>query len=163
MTLGAVPSAMSDEPNGGRDDPMEALVGIVAVATLPLAALAAIFVGGDAAAVVAIVGWFFLVPVLGILSEYVDLREYVGERRERDRTTAATRGDERNDEDDALQRLRERYAAGEIGDAEFERRLERLLETEGVEVPEGADSTGSAGAGVDLSADRERERERERE
>ncbi|QLH84478.1 SHOCT domain-containing protein [Halosimplex pelagicum] len=152
---------MSDEPSEETDDPMEALVGIVAVATLPLAALAAIFVGGNAAAVVAIVGWFLLVPVLGILSDHVDLREYLGERRERDRTTGATRGDERDSEDDALQRLRERYAAGEIDDVEFERRLERLLETEGVEVPEGVDPTGSAGAGVDLSADRQRERERE--
>lgn len=35
----------------------ETLVGLVAVGTLPLAALAAIFLGGTAAAVVAIVGW----------------------------------------------------------------------------------------------------------
>jgi len=153
---------MSDE-RSDEDDPMEALVGVVAVATLPLAALAAIFVGGEAAAVVAIVGWFFLVPVLGILSDHVDLRERLGDRRERDRPSGATRGDERDDEDDALQRLRERYAAGEIDDVEFERRLERLLETEGVEVPDGADLTDSAGAGVDLSADADRERERERE
>jgi len=150
---------MSEE----TDDPMEALVGIVAVATLPLAALAAIFVGGEAAAVVAIVGWFFLVPVLGILSEHVDLREWLGDRRERDRTVGATRGDERDDEDDALQRLRERYAAGEIDEVEFERRLERLLETEGVAVPDHVDLTDSAGAGVDLSAEPEREREREEE
>jgi uncharacterized membrane protein len=153
---------MSDERSDETDDPMEALVGIVAVVTLPLAALAAIFVGGEAAAVVAIVGWFFLVPVLGILSDHVDLREYLGERRERDRTTDAVRSDERDGEDDALQRLRARYAAGEIGDAEFERRLERLLETEDVEISEGVDPTGSAGAGIDLSADRQRERERER-
>ncbi|ELZ26955.1 hypothetical protein C475_08471 [Halosimplex carlsbadense 2-9-1] len=152
---------MSDEPSEEVDDPMEALVGIVAVATLPLAALAAIFVGGDAPAVVAIVGWFFLVPVLAILSQYVDLREWLGERRGRTRPTDATREDERDGEDDALHRLRERYAAGEIGDAEFERRLERLLETEGVEVPDGVDPAGSAGAGIDLSADRQRERERE--
>ncbi|WP_049899342.1 SHOCT domain-containing protein [Halococcus agarilyticus] len=36
-------------------------------------------------------------------------------------------------ETDALAALRERYARGEIGEAEFERRLERLLESEGVE------------------------------
>jgi uncharacterized membrane protein len=153
---------MSDGTDDATDDPMEALVGIVAVATLPLAALAAIFIGGNAPAVVAIVGWFFLVPVLGILSDHVDLREYLGERGDRDRTAGGARG-EREEADDALQRLRERYAAGEIDDVEFERRLERLLETEGVEVPEGADLTDSAGAGVDLSAKREREPERERE
>ncbi|RXK47291.1 SHOCT domain-containing protein [Halorientalis pallida] len=33
-------------------------------------------------------------------------------------------------EDDALAALRRRYAEGEIDDVEFERRLERLLETE---------------------------------
>lgn len=33
-------------------------------------------------------------------------------------------------EDDALAELRSRYARGEIGDAEFERRVERLLETD---------------------------------
>ena len=36
-------------------------------------------------------------------------------------------------ETDALAALRERYARGEIGEAEFERRLERLLESEDVE------------------------------
>jgi len=152
---------MSDERSDETDDPMEALVGIVAVATLPLAALSAIFVGESAAAVVAIVGWLFLVPVLGILSDHVDLREYLGERRRGRPSEPAS--DDGEEADDALQRLRERYAAGEIGDAEFERRLERLLETEDIEVPDGADLTGSAGAGVDLNAEADRERERERE
>ncbi|EMA44481.1 SHOCT domain-containing protein [Halococcus saccharolyticus] len=36
-------------------------------------------------------------------------------------------------ETDALAALRQRYARGEIGEAEFERRLERLLESEDVE------------------------------
>jgi len=147
---------MSDE----TDDPMEALVGVVAVATLPLAALAAIFVGETAAAVVAIVGWLFLVPVLGILEDHVELAGLL------DRSESAGASDRTSDadeSDDALQRLRERYAAGEIGDAEFERRLERLLETEGVEVPDGVDPTGTAGAGVDVSHERERETEREAE
>jgi len=34
------------------------------------------------------------------------------------------------DEDDALATLRQRYAQGEISDAEFEHQVERLLETE---------------------------------
>lgn len=34
---------------------------------------------------------------------------------------------------DALETLRERYAAGELTDAQFERKLERLLETETLE------------------------------
>ena len=47
---------------------------------------------------------------------------------------------------DALETLRDRYARGELTDAQFERKLERLLETETVEAVE----------------DRERERLRER-
>ncbi|WP_276249584.1 SHOCT domain-containing protein [Haloarcula rara] len=38
----------------------------------------------------------------------------------------------RTDEDDALATLRERYARGELTEAEFERQVERLLETEDV-------------------------------
>lgn len=111
------------------DEPLEALVEVVAVATLPAAALAAIFVGGDAAGVVAIVGWLLLVPLLSVLSDHVDLSS------ETDAQSASeTTGAESTD--DALQRLRDRYAAGELDDVEFERKLERLLETEDVEVPD---------------------------
>jgi len=41
-------------------------------------------------------------------------------------------GGEDADQPDALAELRRRYAQGELTDAEFERRLERLLETESV-------------------------------
>lgn len=147
---------MSDE----TDDPMEALIAIVAVATLPLTALAGIFLGEAAAATVAITGWLFLVPVLAILSDYVDVGEWWDSARsteepvrERDREHAETG-------DDALQRLRERYAAGEIDDVEFERRLERLLETEDVEVP---DHVTVDAADDDTPRARGRERTPERE
>lgn len=43
------------------------------------------------------------------------------------------RGTETGDADAALATLRERYAAGDIDEATFEARLERLLETESVE------------------------------
>ncbi|WP_121741216.1 SHOCT domain-containing protein [Natronorubrum halophilum] len=46
--------------------------------------------------------------------------------RERDRSDELTPGD-------ALETLRERYAAGELTDEQFERKLERLLETETIE------------------------------
>ncbi|MFB6140183.1 MAG: SHOCT domain-containing protein [Halosimplex sp.] len=143
----------------GTDDPMEALVGIVAVATLPLTALASIFVGETAAGVVAIVGWLFLVPVLAVLEDHVDLASLL----DRGESADATPATDAEESDDALQRLRERYAAGEVDDVEFERRLERLLETEGIEVPDHVDLDRTAGAGADVSAERERETEREAE
>lgn len=37
------------------------------------------------------------------------------------------------DQPDPLETLKDRYAAGELSDAEFERRLDRLLDTEGRE------------------------------
>jgi len=140
------------------NEPLEAMVEVVAVATLPVAALAAIFVGGDAAGVVAIVGWLFLVPTLSVLSDHVDLGEDTAEESPVEATTD-------DSTDDALQGLRQRYAAGEIDDSEFERRLERLIETEDVEVrgevaldERGSDPIGTDRAGTD-SERRERELE----
>ena len=40
---------------------------------------------------------------------------------------------------DPLEELRARYARGELSDAEFNRRIDRLLETEAVEVENGKD------------------------
>lgn len=99
---------------------LDPVIGLIAVGTLPAAALAGLFVGAQAAAVVAIVGWLFLVPVLGILSEEVLVEAD-------EPAEPATQ--------DPLEELRERYARGDIDDLEFERRLERLLETEDVERP----------------------------
>jgi uncharacterized membrane protein len=43
---------------------------------------------------------------------------------------AGTNRREKREDDDALATLRQRYAQGEISDAEFEHQVERLLETE---------------------------------
>jgi len=73
------------------------------------------------------VWWFWIVfPVgfAGVLPAALGLtRLYRTGDETVDQSTAAT-------EQDALETLRERYARGEIDEAEFERRLDALLETE---------------------------------
>lgn len=106
----------------------EELIGLIAVLTLPVGILVGLTVGFDAAAVVFVVGWLALVPGLGVL------REWLGE----DEDLATRAGAVTEEEEDPLETLRERYARGEIGDEEFERRLEELVATEeGPERPRG--------------------------
>ena len=62
-------------------------------------------------------------------------------------------GEDEDKQASALATLRDRYASGEIDEAEFERRVERLLETESVEDAETAYG--------DATAEAEREKELE--
>lgn len=132
----------------------EALVAIVAVATLPVGILAAVFLGLSEAFLVVVVGWLFLVPVLAILMEGLGLveddeseaataiEEAVEQRVAEsvaestpDGSGPGTASATSDPDEDPLETLRERYARGEVDDVEFERKLERLIETEDVEVP----------------------------
>lgn len=68
-----------------------------------------------------------------------------------------------SDRENALADLRERYARGEIDDQEFERRVERLLETESVASAEsayGGDESEPVGPERDRTIQRDRETER---
>lgn len=90
-------------------------IGLVAVVTLALVAIGAVLSLGAFPAVVGILGWMLAVPALAILT-YFDEDE-----------------DETLDADaDPMETLRARYARGELTESEFERRLDRLLETEDV-------------------------------
>jgi len=118
---------------------LQLLTPLSAIVTLPLGILAAVFLGGQAALVVFVVGWLLLVPATAILfgpgvPTGQESAEEIGELVEAEigaavgGTPEATRNDV-----DPIEQLRQRYARGEIDDHELERGLEALLETENVD------------------------------
>jgi hypothetical protein len=121
-----------------REELADALLPVTAVAVTAVVALAAVLDTGLTAEL-AVVGYLLVVPLVTLLEGTV---------------AAMLRPDGAPVDEDAaaLDRLRERYAAGEIDEAEFERRVERLLETETV-----ADAETRHGASGDGSAAREAE------
>jgi uncharacterized membrane protein len=104
-----------------RPDPLSAVVSAVVTAVTLGVAFGLLALDVD---------WFWLAFVVGfgvVLPAAVGLVEY--DRRSGSQTAAADRDDEA---ETALATLRQRYAQGELSDVEFERRLERLLETTAV-------------------------------
>ncbi|WP_436344841.1 SHOCT domain-containing protein [Natronorubrum sp. FCH18a] len=111
--------------------------------------LAAMFTGQSWWLAALLVGYIVVVPIVALLygdesdrEEWWDWwdddswDEWWGDGDERDDSPSASSNPERADETapgDALETLRERYAAGELTDEQFERKLERLLETETIE------------------------------
>ncbi|QLH77371.1 SHOCT domain-containing protein [Halosimplex rubrum] len=139
------------EPDGDEEE--SPLVGVAtgAVTFLTLGvAFSLMFLGVDYFWVAFPVGFGGGMPLAVALAKYYE------SKREADRERGRGRRDRgRSDEaDEALAELRDRYARGEIDDAEFETRVERLLETESVDDAETflAESDGED----DRSAERER-------
>lgn len=141
---------------------------LVAILTFALTSIAAIAGLGALAGVISIVGWFLLSPVLLFWGDEVALLL-------EDDATDTTPNAETHTEAEPLEELKRRYAAGEIDDSEFERRLERLVAVD--EIPDDAIGSGSVDgtttdtARADAASDdrtridpleRGRERERER-
>ncbi|MFB6228723.1 MAG: SHOCT domain-containing protein [Halobacteriales archaeon] len=88
-------------------------------------------------------GYVVLVPVTAMLfGDEEEVTEWW------DGEADTVENEETNEEDDPLEELRARYARGELTDEQFERKLDRLLETETLE---------------DVEDERRREREPERE
>ncbi|WP_134671003.1 SHOCT domain-containing protein [Halorussus marinus] len=103
------------------------LLGVLAVLTFGLTALTAVLGLVGLTPVIFVFGFFIVVPLVAILGDSLPFVASAGEA-----------GDRAPDADavDPVERLRDRYARGDISDEEFERRLERLIETEGVEAGE---------------------------
>ena len=79
------------------------------------------------------IGYAVVVPLTSLLRGRADDAGADGSRRERvgAERVADADADERSDDpvDTALDRLRDRYVRGELSEAQFERKLETLLET----------------------------------
>lgn len=110
---------MSGENGSSADEgtPLEMLVaGAVTTVTLAVA-FALLAAGVSSFWIVFVVGFAGVLPMaLAAVSLYEDRQE---------RTSG-----ESSEDEDALAELRRRYARGELTELEFERRVERLLETE---------------------------------
>jgi len=118
-------------------------IGVIIVLSIGFTALASTFEVDVLADVFAIVGFVVLLPLVGILGDRLPFVT-AGEDDEESTAATATDGtfddpDEADETDEAVAQLRERYARGEIDEAEFEDRLEALLETEDGDLTTGTD------------------------
>lgn len=155
----------------------EKLTAATPIATLGVA-LALHFTGYDMWWGALILGWVVLTPLVAILAGdwggHAHANDDVGAAIERriareidpEDGTATSGGDPRWRREDALDVLRTRYADGDLDEETFERKVERLLETESIEDAETLFETGSTDATAtlerddDAGADVERESER---
>ncbi|WP_276271097.1 SHOCT domain-containing protein [Haloarcula litorea] len=116
----------ADDAVADEDSPLESI-----------AAGAAMVVGFGVAAVLLALNvsywWVGFILIGGLVPLFQGVAKWYEADAERSaqRTPATTDGTP-DDQQDALDELRARYARGELTEAEFERRLERLLETETV-------------------------------
>lgn len=116
----------ADEPDADEEDEplVEVVTGAVTGLTL-LVAFGLMFAGFSFFWVVFVVGFAGVLPTAISIARYYQRQRDSGRKPGR----TATRTDETAD---ALEELRNRYARGELSDEEFDRRVERLVETESV-------------------------------
>jgi len=114
-------------PSPADDLGENTLVKLVSIAIVGVGLLA-LFTGQNWFWMVFALGFAVLVPIVKLVSDEFDVG--VGTNRtgrtESERTTPESKQDE-------LDTLRDRYARGELTEAEFERKVETLLETETLE------------------------------
>jgi uncharacterized membrane protein len=95
------------------------ITGILALLILG-AGFVGLFAGFPYFFVIWILGFAVVLPIVAILFDETD-------------TDSELTGERSTDSADALTSLRDRYARGDLTDEEFERKLDRLLETESPE------------------------------
>ncbi|MDF9746816.1 SHOCT domain-containing protein [Natrinema salsiterrestre] len=96
--------------------------------------LGAMFTGQEWWLAALLVGYIVVVPLAAILfDDEIDGDEWADDYTSTDEPESETTTAGDPDTRDALETLRERYAAGELTDDQFERKLERLLDTETLE------------------------------
>ncbi|WP_436931002.1 SHOCT domain-containing protein [Halosimplex halobium] len=165
-------AAESDHDADEEDTLVGVATGAVTFLTLGVA-FSLMFLGVDYFWVAFPVGFGGGMPLAVALAKYYESRRDREREHEHGRGGSEWRRDRNRDAetDDALAELRARYAAGEIDDVEFERRVERLLETESVDDAETFLATETEDRERDRADGRERvdeyepshERDRDRE
>ncbi len=104
------------------------LVATIAILSTGLALLAGVSnIGHEFAEAFIILGWFILAPLVALLGSKLPMIESPAAEPDSDETEMTTASEPTVA---PVDHLRERYARGELTDSEFERRLDRLLETE---------------------------------
>ncbi len=104
----------------------------IAATTVTGTWLAALVLGFNWWLAALLFGYIVIVPVVAMLFDEEGDEGSERERASRDDDVTVD-GDSTEATADALERLRNRYAAGDLSDEAFEEKLERLLETETIE------------------------------
>lgn len=117
------------------DDPTEdenAFVQLTALLVLGVG-LVSLFLGYGWFWMVFAVGFAVVVPLVKLVTEQLGVADDSTPDARRDPQRDRLDSDAPRAKRDALDELRSRYASGELSDEEFERKVERLLETETLE------------------------------
>ncbi|MFC7073920.1 SHOCT domain-containing protein [Halovenus rubra] len=116
---------MATESSSDEESPLAQVVSSAVTGLTLVVAFGLSVVGIESFWVVFVVGFGGVLPLSLALVQYYQETDDQPERNERS-TERPT------ETEDALDELRQRYARGEFSDEEFDRRVERLLETESV-------------------------------
>jgi len=115
------------------DRARENLTGIVSLLVTGLW-MVALFTGQEWWWVALIIGYAVVLPLAGILfDEDEESEAWTGDRETAEQTQSASGSSGTASDETPLESLRRRYAEGELTDEQFERKLDRLLETETLE------------------------------